>query len=245
MRMKHLPTILKHATRMLRDNTNTYSPPAADDLDAKPNLEILLILDFIDQSIPAFRPYYLTIRDSDRENRVTDFLVHHLQLCLREGKWQGFPPFDFRKNPTQPASGRETDIGVLVLSRNIKPVTIIEFESKRFSKVSSNTDYVYGNVGGIERFKRGLHGEHLSVCGMFGYIQHQDFLNAAERINGWIAELAVANTDTTIDWTLHSERLVPAGQFSDATKWSSVNVRRNQNAIKLYHYLLDLSVRTN
>lgn len=230
---------------MLRDSLVSYSPPAPDDLSAKPDHEVSQILEFIDRNLPGFRNYYLTIKDSDRENRVTDFLINHFQLCLREQDTEGFPPYDFRKNPTQATSGRETDIGVVVLTRNFKPITIIEFEAKRLSRVSTNTDYVYGDLGGIERFKRGLHGCHLSLCGMFGYIQHKDFLNSAERINGWIAELAASNADASINWQNEMERLELVQAFSDVTKWSSVNMRQNQNAILLYHYLINLSERTN
>ena len=75
-------------------------------------------------------------------------------------KEMGFFPFNFVKNPTQESSTKETDIGVVVLSKTEKPVTIIEFEAKRFSETSNNKEYVCGERGGIERFKRGYHSAH-------------------------------------------------------------------------------------
>ena len=97
---------------MLRNNIQSYNAPKPDDLSVYPKHEVNLLLDFIDRNISEFSPYYKTIKDSDRENRISDFLVNHFQLCLREEGFEGFPPFDFKKNPSQSHSGKETDIGV-------------------------------------------------------------------------------------------------------------------------------------
>jgi len=226
---------------MLRDNLKTYSPPTNNDLSVIPNLEVLFILDFIDRNISGFRSYYLAVKESDRENWITDTLVYYFENCLRDEKSEGFPSFKFGKNPAQADSAKETDIGVVVLTKNAKPITIIEFEAKRLSDTSNNKEYVCGERGGIERFKRGQHATHLSVCGIFGYIQNPKLLKCAEKINGWIAELSVTNKDTTISWSGVNEKLVPLEELTNVSKWSSLNSRKNTDSIRLLHYFINLT----
>lgn len=228
---------------MFKDQHETYKKQGEAALTAVSNQSVIRLFAFIDSTLPGFRSYYLSVKDSDRENRISDFLVYFFNVCLLEE--DGFVPYSFGKNPTQPESGQESDIGVTVLTKSVAPVTIVEFEAKRFSPGSNNKQYVCGDRGGMERFKRSQHGSHLAVCGMFGYIQHLDFLNAADRINAWIAELAVGNQDTTIDWTPQEERLIRESESTDITKWSSMNLRGTSSTIRLYHYLIDLSERTN
>lgn len=220
----------------------TSKQPLINDLNAVPNLEVDKILMFIDTNIFSFPPYYQTIKDSDRENRISDFLIHHLQLCKTE-QVGGFFPFDFRKNPTQSQSGKETDIGVFVMTRGVKPLPILEFEAKRFSASSNNEQYVYGkDRGGIERFKRGDHSSHLTVCGMFGYVQKPTSNDWIKKVNEWIEHLSKTNTDTTIDWTGKDEPLVKVKTFSKVEKLVSKHVRiQTEDTIALWHYFIELN----
>lgn len=226
---------------MLRDNSQTYSQPGSNDLSVYPRHEIDFLLDFIDRNISDFCPYFKIIKDSDKENRISDFLVNHFQLCLRDERLGGFPPFDFRKNPTQSGSGKETDIGVIVLTKNVKPVTIIEFEAKRFSETSNNKEYVCGERGGIERFKRGHHSSHLSVCGMFGYVQSRKTEDWILKVNTWIGELAKTNSSPDLDWNSQVEKLSPVNSFPNIMKLKSEHSRKQQNdIILLWHYFIYL-----
>jgi len=225
---------------MLKDSQPNYSLPLPNSLSVSSTIEVDKVLEFIDENISSFCTYYQTIKDSDRENRISDFLVHHFQLCKAEQSG-GFFPYDFRKNPTQAHSGKETDIGVFVLTREIKPTPILEFEAKRLSYSSNNKEYVCGERGGIERFKRGHHSSHLNVCGMFGYIQSRTSAEWIKIINGCINDLAQTNTDSTIDWTPTPEVLKPITTFSKVDKLSSNNLRKQSgDKILLWHYLIDL-----
>jgi len=226
---------------MLRDSKLTNSTPPTNSLSVSPSIEVKRVLEFIDQNISEFCTFYKSIKDSDRENRISDFLVHHLQICKLE-KDRGFFPFDFRKNPTQAHSGKETDIGVFVLTRGSKPVTIIEFEAKRFSESSNNKEYVCGEKGGIERFKRGHHSSHLSICGMFGYVQSRTCQEWIDKVNGWISDLAANNLDLTIDWTAKEEQLVVNNSLTNVEKLLSQNLRiETSDKIHLWHYIIFLS----
>lgn len=224
---------------MLRDSIPSYQTPLPNDLSVDSNFEVDLILSFIDKNISGFPGYYQSIKDSDKENRISDNLVHHFELCKNES--ESFFPFRFSKNPTQPESDKETDIGVFVMSRTQKPIPIIEFEAKRLSESSNNKEYVSGIRGGIERFKRGHHSSHLKVCGMFGYVQYKTSTGWIKKINSWITELSKNNSDLTIDWSNEKELLFKIKSFPSVEKYSSLHQRTSQkDTIVLWHYLIDL-----
>ncbi len=224
---------------MLRDSYQSYQTPRANDLSVDSNFEVDLILSFIDKNISGFPVYYQSVKDSKKENRISDNLVQHFELCKNES--ESYFPFRFSKNPTQPESDKETDIGVFVMSRARKPIPIIEFEAKRLSESSNNKEYVCGIRGGIERFKRGHHSSHLKVCGMFGYVQNRTSSEWIEKINNWISELSKENSDSTIDWTDKKELLSEIESFPLVEKLSSIHHRTSQReSIRLWHYLIDL-----
>lgn len=225
---------------MLRDSLLPYQTPKPNDLSIDTNFEVNLILSFIDKNISDFPSYYQSIKDSEKENRISDMLVHHFELCKDD--FESYFPFRFSKNPTQPESDKETDIGVFVMSRTNKSILpIIEFEAKRFSESSNNKEYVCGTRGGIERFKRGYHSSHLKVCGMFGYVQSRSSAEWIDKINNWIKELSQGNSDKTIDWSSRQETLSKTKSLPFIEKLSSTHYRIVQkDSILLWHYLIDL-----
>jgi len=239
MQMKLLRTTLNPDTIMLRDSLPTYQTPRDNELSVAPNFEVDLVLSFIDKYVPDFPSYYLSTKDSDKENRISDILVHHFELCKNDSG--GYFPFRFSKNPTQAKSDKETDIGVFVMTRNQTPLPIIEFEAKRFSESSNNKEYVCGLRGGIERFKRGHHSSHLKVCGMFGYVQSRTSSDWIEKVNMWIKELSDRNTDKTIDWSDGEEKLNKITSLPLVEKLYSSHSRKPlENRILLWHYLIEL-----
>jgi hypothetical protein len=227
---------------MLKDSISKMSKPVPGDLNISNNWEVEKIIEFIDTNLLTFPPYYLTIRDSNRENRISDMLVHHFQICKMEHNG-GYFPFDFRKNPTQAISGQETDIGIFVLTRDAKPLPIVEFEAKRFSSTSNNQQYVYGaGRGGIERFKREEHSPHLSIAGMFAYVQNGDCDTWITKVNDWIKNLGSSNSDSSIDWSAIHEQLVRVNSDKKIVKLSSLHNRKgSNNEILLWHYFIDLN----
>lgn len=239
MQMKLLQTMLKPDIIMLKDSSPLYQTPRSNDLSVESNYEVDVILSFVDKNISGFPVYYQSIKDSQKENRISDFLVHHFELCKNETEC--YFPFRFSKNPTQTESDKETDIGVFVMLRAQKPIPIIEFEAKRLSDSSNNKEYVCGLRGGIERFKRGYHSSHIKVCGMFGYVQNRTSAEWIENINTWISELSQNNTDSSIDWTASKELLFKIESYSFVEKLRSSHQRTLQKEnIVLWHYLIDL-----
>jgi hypothetical protein len=74
-----------------------------------------------------------------------------------------------------------------------KPLYVVE--AKRLPSPIYDKEYVIGlnNNGGIERFKRGKHGQGLNKCGMMGFIEDKDFKFWLKQINLWIAQEVKAN----------------------------------------------------
>ena len=216
---------------MLKDNQPTYHLPE-NSISAEPNIETNKIWAFIDTNVVNFPSWYSTVRDVDREDRITDAIVQFFQVCKFK-QFDGYAPYDFRPHPTQQYSNRKPDIGIYLL--NNRKDTIIEIEAKIFSsKNSHNKEYVCGETGGIERFKRGLHSSHLPECGMFAYIFDAQ-INWLEKINNWIEKLSKTNTDTTICWS-KNEILKPINTF----KYHSCHQRKTLDDINLWHYFIEL-----
>lgn len=224
---------------MLRDSQPTYQLPQPSDLSVADNHEVEQILLFIDNHISDFPLYYNQNKDSDKENWISNLVVRHLNLCNYETG--GYLPYEFSKNPPQANSTKETDIGVYINTRNSKAIPVIEFEAKRFSESSNNQEYVYGERGGIERFKKGEHSAHLKVCGMFAYVQSRTIEEWFSKVNGWLINLSRNNTNDLIDW-MENEQLFKVSLFKSVEKFTSCHRRKASNdTISLWHYFIDLT----
>jgi hypothetical protein len=224
---------------MFRDTTEAEHSLGNPDLSVASNHSVSTLLKFIDNNVSNFRSYYFSQEHiSDKENAISFHLINYFNSCL-DGATEGFIPYSFVKNPPQGNSTKETDVGVIIMNKTKPSNTIIEFEAKRLSLASNNSEYVYGERGGIERFKRSHHGSHLTICGMFGYIQTYNAEHWREKINGWIQNLIDNNVDATINWTdpvlLNKETII-----GDAHKYESDNSRIEKPNIRLYHYFINL-----
>jgi hypothetical protein len=78
--------------------------------------------------------------------------------------------------------------------------SFFSIEAKRLPTPGSNREkeYVIGynsQSGGIERFKKGLHGPKTKYAAIVGYVQKEDFNHWFLKINSWIQELAVDETN--------------------------------------------------
>ncbi|PQV62025.1 hypothetical protein CLV53_101300 [Sediminibacterium magnilacihabitans] len=169
---------------MLRDISYQHSTMGNADLSAPNQHAIATLLGFIDNRIYDFRGYYLKSTKSDKENFITNLLVNYLNGWL-DGESSGYIPykFSFQKNPAQDDSTKETDIGIFILNPSVPGATIFEFEAKRLSDSSNNSEYVFGTRGGMERFKRNEHAKHLAKAGMFGYVQSKTSVHWHGKIN--------------------------------------------------------------
>jgi len=116
---------------------------------------------------------------------------------------------------------------------NAKPIFLIE--AKRLPP-TNNKDYVQGNTGGMERFKRELpgYGKHLLKSAMLGYIQEKSKEHWLTRINSWIDEKTT--NEPEISWD-DNDKLKKDKGFAD---FISQHTRITQPPIILYHFWLIL-----
>ena len=197
---------------------------------------IKMVLKFIDINLPDFISFYHTQGNPKRENRISELIVVYFHYC-NDGIW----PFFFEKNPTQLSGGRETDIGVFSNNReNIPLLPIFEFEAKKLSPSSTNHEYVYGERGGMERFKREIHSPHLPHCGLLGYVLCNNNNHWSNKINTWITSLANQSPKGELDWQGEDELLHSAGTNGTIAKYVSKNKRITLSDITIIHYLIDL-----
>ena len=196
----------------------------------------LTIIPFVDKYILTFVSYYNYQGRPTGENRITNLLIHHFNTCH-----QGYLPFYFDKNPTQSTGYRETDIGVYAKDGKMTPLLpIFEFEAKKLSTTSANKEYVCGERGGMERFKRQIHSPHLPYCGMLGYVLCKDLNHWTAQINTWITNLANQSPIDGLDWQGNGELLHPIGTNGTIAKLVSKNKRVSLPDIIMLHYLIDL-----
>lgn len=111
-------------------------------------------------------------------------------------------------------------------------------EAKRLS--GNSKEYVFsqtGKTGGIERFKKGIHGSGLKYSAIIGYVQKNDFSFWFSKINCWIDEL-IQDEKQDIKWT-EEDKLTKIYFEQKKAKLISKNKRR-KDYIFLYHFWIDL-----
>ena len=193
------------------------------------------IVSFVDLYISGFIPFYKAQGSPTSENRITDLLSFYFNSCN-----QGYLPFFFEKNPTQQTGYRESDMGIFANDIEMNPLLpIFEFEAKKLP-ASANQEYVYGERGGMERFKRGQHSPHLPHCGMLGYVSSNDSSYWTGKINAWITSHANQSPLDEIDWRGDDELLHHDRTIGAVTKLKSKNKRVSLPDIVMFHYLIAL-----
>ncbi len=113
------------------------------------------------------------------------------------------------------------------------PIFVIE--AKRLSR--QHYDYVRGDTGGIERFKRECSGfgKHLPASAMIGYIQEKNKEHWFLKVNSWIDEVLKSETD--IIWS-EEDKLITESVISD---YISTHLRVSGSTITLHHFWISLN----
>jgi hypothetical protein len=137
--------------------------------------------------------------------------------------------------------GQSTIIPLLDPSQN----AILRFEAKRLTEglgKGREKEYVIGpkNGGGIERFKKGVHGGRDQAAAMIGYIQRYDAAHWHPKVNAWIDEQIAQSVDQDLTWN-EQDRLQLQGTFSQVTEFNSTSARMQGTPISLSHFWLQLA----
>lgn len=179
------------------------------------------------------------------------------KLCKYFNRNAGNYPFYFHhENVENHASGisPQTDIGTL--SEEEKLIvgdrsygefdSFFSIEAKRLPTPGQNREkeYVIGKdkpSGGIERFKKRIHGKNLKNAAVIGYIQEEEANHWYLKINGWIGELV---TSTPNLWKEEDKLAKQEIKLIGLDKFISKNFRLGvdgqEDFINLFHFWISL-----
>jgi len=141
------------------------------------------------------------IQNSNLEEILQHFSREQSKLFMFQGE---------RAEESKKAKGQgsQPDLSVTIYTKpyvsNKKPFYIIECKWLKTKRVSNNKEindfthsnqYVKGNTGGIERFKKGLYADWLTESLIVGYVLHEDMPYWHEKVNEWIKKEVNNNSD--------------------------------------------------
>ena len=179
------------------------------------------------------------------------------QLCIYLNRKAKQQPFFFHSEFAEKVtSGNSPQVDIGVLSQ-LEEITISDktygedecffsIEAKRLPTPGANREkeYVVGHnssSGGIERFKKSIHGPNLSHAAIIGYVQKETFNYWFLEVNNWINELA-ANKNGI--WETADCLQKVDGSDSIYIELLSENSREartgSRDKIKLFHFWINL-----
>ena len=189
------------------------------------NQTIQKVLSFIRYTLPQFE---------------SDFKVAHLTIYKEDDISKELSRYFNDKARTQNLlfhfnEKKGVDFTIYVTPYNIGASSLSMIECKRLSK--KHYDYVTGDTGGIERFKREQDdfGKHLNQGVMIGYIQDMNHEYWHTKVNNWIEDLIVKETD--IVWE-QNDKLIVNDEISN---FKSFHDRVSEKPITLFHYWVALN----
>jgi hypothetical protein len=211
------------------------------------------VFNFIEECLPEFKNKYSLLKPEDG---LTQELVYILDNESREK----LPLCGFsteHMEDTTKGNSRRDDIGIRAIKGitlhatfypNNKPFIVIE--AKRLDAkitIKRQKEYVVGRYedkkyidsGGIERFKKEIHGKGLLYVGMIGYMQTDDFDTWYVKINSWIDEEVTAATSSELCWEAKDKLL-----FDKKGTIYQTYVSRHEcmtKDIDMYHIWVDLT----
>lgn len=209
------------------------------------------VVEYIQTQLGVFRLKYL-----GETSAVEDTLNENLFIILQRNI--GARPYFFKPEKIQnPDSGRsaKTDMGVLSIEEQIKVLdrafnendAFFEIECKRLPTPGQNRkkEYVIGQErpsGGIERFKKKIHGKNLKYAAIIGYIQEEDANHWFLKINDWIGELIASTPDL---WKADDKLIKKNTELNGLDKFISKNFRSEVNGqedfVNLFHFWISLT----
>jgi hypothetical protein len=141
-----------------------------------------------------------------------------------------------QENKNKKVKSKE-DIGISPKSRPTKVFFVLE--AKRLPS-SSKKEYIIGNTGGIERFKKDKHGKNFQRAGMIGYVQTYDFDTWKNKINSWIDEEIISPSPSALTW-ITNDKLVEQSQNFKIAQYTSIHNCLSKKNINLTHLWVKLN----
>jgi hypothetical protein len=195
------------------------------------------LINFLEEHYASFPKAYAVSIDESEED-ISEKLYLHLQRKSRltEAPFE-FQPEARQKLPTVKGHKKRADLGVNLNTFDINMELIYCIEAKRLptGKKEREKEYVMGDGGGIQRFKKNLHGMNragnlLERNGMVGYVQQNDFDYWHEKINRWITD----------EPTWSNTEILQKVNFGTIARLESSHERVSKDNLKLTHFWINL-----
>ncbi|MFS4466710.1 hypothetical protein [Maribacter sp. 2210JD10-5] len=211
---------------------------------------ITSVIEFIEVHFPQFREK-VDGEVTASEKSLTD------RLCKYFNRNAGNFPFYFHhENVEDYTTGKSPQVDIGTVSRS-EQITIgdrsynewdsfFSMEAKRLPTPGQNREkeYVIGHdrpSGGMERFKKRIHGKDLKYAAIIGYIQEKDGNHWYLKINEWIDELILSTPDF---WNMDDKLIEKENPSGNLRKFISKNFRTELNDendfISLFHFWIEL-----
>ena len=229
----------------------------------KENAPVLTVVKCIENNLPEFIDEQLQ-NPIANEDGLTQRLVNHLSFRLNGG----YPFYFDKENMEDESKGNSSKVDLAVYTRErIVVKTRVYSPKNRFFAVEakrlglsgkrekeylvghweSENQQKYRESGGIERFKKYIHGKNLLCSGIIGYVQKQNFNHWRSQINSWIDNLIQNPREASIPWSEDDKLISEASSHQRVAKHTSTNSRfdaaNNMTPIEpvtLYHLWIDL-----
>ncbi len=193
----------------------------------EPNNLVTDLLKYLENQLPTFtlsNEFVEILANKKNENQHSAaFCTYMTNRC--------FSRYYFARETSQRGS-RTIDIGVYFGSTLIFTIEAKVLPTPKGPKTNPRNDheYVYGEGGGIQRFRDGNHGlDHknnpFSEAGLIGYIKDEDFNYWFKKVNQWI-----------VDASWNNSEYLKIVYMSVIAKLKSTHTRKDKSKIVLYHF---------
>ncbi len=230
----------------------------------KRNAPVLAVVKFIEDNLPGFINEQL--KDPvDNEPGLTQRLVNHLSFLNTN-----YPFYFDKENMEDESRGNSprsdfaayTRERIVVRTRTYSPKDrFFAVEAKRLGLPNPGKrekEYLVGHweddskqkyreSGGIERFKKHIHGKNLTCSGMIGYVQKHDFKYWRDKINSWIEDFIQYPDHSSVAWSKDDKLISDNSSYQRIAKHTSNNSRfdavenmKQIESITLYPLWVDL-----
>lgn len=217
-------------------------------LGPSPNTQFKVVVELIVQSLPLFAAS--AVKDGISNEDGLNLLLSLFISKVARLKELPFIVMHQSMEDLTRGGSPAPDIGIhLDIVDDVgPPPRITAFEGKRLTArlgTKRRREYVIGHdengkyipCGGIERFKRSIHGRELNHAGIIGYIQDKTPDHWREQINAWISELSLKPDDPAWSAREHLTSLTINGQVTECSSF----VCRDGSDLHLAHIWINLA----
>jgi len=220
---------------MLKDNISQHDSNMGNFHQLGSRKSITKVIEHIEEYLPNF------IFESKSKGIRVEKGLNHLFVRIMDCH----DLFQFMNEDLEdPTRGNSPAIDIGIYTRGDSSTRFFAIEAKRLDTGIANyaqrkKEYVVNNNGGgIERFKKAIHGTELLCAGMIGYIQTDDFTIWENRINNYIKE-EIESSTIGISWS--SDDLLKLEKLNTIyATYGSKHLRSAGDEIDLYHIWIQL-----